>query len=106
MNELAGYNEKKAVKFIRRALPANVNDLWSDDEILAVCDLIWDYYEEKGYLSLDSDMTDDEEVDPDILVDYVESRLKDDHQLVMDPDDVARVVKAELDYEQSIEDIF
>lgn len=106
MSELAGYDEKKAVKFIRRELPSNVNEEWSDDEILAVVDLIWDYYEEKGYLSLDLEVTEDEEIHLDTLVDYVRSRLEDDHQLVMDPEDIGLVVKAELDYEESIEDIF
>jgi len=106
MSELAGYDEKKAVKFIRRELPSNVNEEWSDDEILAVCDLIWDYYEEKGYLSLDMEMGDEDEVDAATLTSYVQSRLEDDHQLVMDPEGVALVVKAELDYEESIEDIF
>ncbi len=106
MEDFEGYNEKKAVRFIRRELPSEVNEQWSDDEILAVVDLIWDYYEEKGYLTLDLEVTDDEEIHLDTLVGYVDSRLKDDNQFVMDPNDLSLIVKAELDYEKSIEDIF
>ena len=97
------FDEEKAVEFIRRVLPENVNMKFSDDEILSVIDIIWDYYEKKGFLSLNLDETEEEQLDPDDLTAYVKKTIKNDEELFMDPKDIELIVKAELDYEESLE---
>lgn len=97
------YDEDDAVKFIRKELSAESNDKYDDDDILCIVDLIWDYYERKGLLSLNSDVTDDEVLDVDDLTAYVKKEVKNDEELVMDPKDIELIVKAELDYEDSLE---
>lgn len=98
------YDEDECVKFIRRELPAEVNEAWDDDEILYVVDIIWDYYEKEGFLSLDAAVTDDEELDIDKLIAFVEKQIKNDEEALMDPKDLPLIVKGEIDYEQSLED--
>lgn len=98
------FDEDNAVKFIRAELPEDVNQKYSDDEILCIIDIIWDYYERKGFLSLNMDVTDDEVLDEDDLVKYVRKEVKNDGELLMDPKDVDKIVKAELEYEESLED--
>ena len=44
------YDEDDAIKFIRETLPQEVSEKYSDDEILYVIDIIWDWYERNGYL--------------------------------------------------------
>lgn len=98
------FDEDKAVEFIRKEIPENVSQKFSDDEILEVIDIIWDYYENKGFLSLNIEETEEEQLDPDELIQYVKKTVKNDDVLMMDPKDIDLIVKAELDYEASLED--
>lgn len=98
------FDEDDAVKFIRQELPEDVNAKYDDDEILCVIDIIWDYYEKNGFLSLNVELTDEEVLDVDDLTKYVKKEIKNDDELMMDPKDVEKIVKAELNYEESLED--
>lgn len=40
------YDESEAIKFIRDYMPEDVSGRYSDDEILNILDMIWDYYED------------------------------------------------------------
>lgn len=103
-NNQYSFDEDNAVKFIRKELPPAVSQKYDDDEILCIIDIIWDYYEKKGFLSLSNIDTDEEQLDTDDLTKYVKKEVKNDEELIMDPKDVELVVKAELDYEESLED--
>lgn len=104
--DIMKFDEDDAVKFIRGTLPKSVNERYSDDEILYVIDTIWDWYEKNGYLSLDAEVTDDELLDEDKLVAYVKKEIKNDNEMMMDPEDVGLIVKGELQYEESIDNSF
>ncbi|MDE6400116.1 MAG: hypothetical protein K2L68_04560, partial [Muribaculaceae bacterium] len=98
------FDEEDAIKFIRQELTKDENEKYDDDEILFIIDIIWDYYERNGFLSLNADITDDEELNIDNLVKYVKNEIKKDGEIIMDPNDIEKIIKAELDYEESIED--
>ncbi len=98
------FDEDDAVKFIREELPQEVSQKYDDDEILCIIDIIWDYYEKKGLLSLNLAETEEEVLDVDDLTKFVKKEVKNDQELLMDPKDVELIVKAELDYEESLED--
>ncbi|MDE6143888.1 MAG: hypothetical protein K2F94_07435 [Muribaculaceae bacterium] len=98
------FDEEDAIKFIRQELTNDENEKYDDDEILFIIDIIWDYYERNGFLSLNADITDDEELNIDNLVKYVKNEIKKDGEIIMDPNDIEKIIKAELDYEESIED--
>lgn len=100
----AVYDEEKAIKFIRKELPQSINEKYSDDEILLIIDTIWDFYEKEGLLTINLDIVEEEESDPQKLIEYVKKEIKRDHQLIMDPADIPLIIKAELDYEESLED--
>ena len=99
--EFEGYDEDAAVSFIRDYVPQNVSDQYSDDEILYVIDAIWDFYERRGLTSL----ADEELLDADELASYVKKELARDKEILMDPKDVELIVKGELEYEKSLEDL-
>lgn len=103
-NNQYSFNEDNAVKFIRAELPESIREKYDDDEILSIVDIIWDYYEDNGYLSLNSIETEEEQLDVDDLVKIREKRGENDQELIMDSKDVELIVKAELDYEESLED--
>ena len=44
------YDEDDSVKFIRKNLPEEMQNEFSDDEINYIVDLVYEFYEEKGYM--------------------------------------------------------
>ena len=105
-DDIMKFDEDDAVNFIRETLPESVSDKYSDDEILYVIDTIWDWYEKNCYLSLDTEVTDDGLLDEEQLVAYVRKEIRNDKEIMMDPDDVGLIVKGELQYEESIDNSF
>ncbi len=105
--EMKTFDEDEAIKFIRNYMPADKSDLYSDDEILNIIDMIWDYYEDNGLLELPSDdeddINDEEAQDLPQIMAYVKKMLAKDKLAVVDVDDVHYIVEAELAYEKSIE---
>lgn len=98
------YDEDRAIQFIRNAVGENISEQYSDDEILFVIDTIWDYYENQGFLKLSAGKTKDEVLDEAALTDYVKKEIKNDGKILMDPADLDKIVNAELEYEESLED--
>ena len=90
------YDEDDAVKFIRNFLPGEVASKFSDDDINYVIDLIYEFYESKGYM----DENNDSEVDiiEDELTEYVITNARKNGFTRFDADDVSMVVQGELEY--------
>lgn len=101
------FDEDEAIKFIRHYMGPDKQDLYSDDEILNIIDMIWDYYEDHGLLELPSDdepqANDDDSPEMPEIIAYVKKMLAKDKLAVVDKDDVPLIVEAELAYEKSIE---
>ncbi|MBD5271914.1 MAG: hypothetical protein HDS42_01365 [Bacteroides sp.] len=104
MSDELKYDESEAVKFIRKLLPADKQDQYTDDEILYVIDIMYDWYEKNGYLSLDMNVTEEEDADIEKLTAYVKKEIARDGEVEMDPSDIDIIVKGELEYEESLED--
>ena len=96
------FDEKEAVKAMRQALSPEASERCSDDELLNVIDIIWDWYEESGLLDIDSE-ADDEDVNVDALNAHVRKTLAKDKLSPIRPDEVEPIVAAELRYEQSLD---
>lgn len=104
MSELTRFDEEEAIKFIRATLTPEKNSEIPDDEILYIIDTIWDWYEKNGYLEISADITDEEELNVYALTAYVQKELRRAGELSVTPADVEAIVKAELQYEESIEE--
>lgn len=98
------FDETKAVEFINARLLAEGRETYSEDELLNVIDMIWDFYEENGMLDIeaDDDFGDDEDIEQD-LIDYVKRMLRKDKDAGINLDDVPMIVNAEIDYEDSLD---
>ena len=104
MSDELKYDETEAVKFIRKLLPPDKEDQYTDDEILYVIDIMYDWYEKNGYLNIDMNVTEEEDADISRLTAYVKKEIARDGEIEMDPDDIDLIVKGELEYEESLED--
>ena len=96
------YDEDDSVKFIRNYLPQELKEKFSDDDINYIVDLIYDFYESKGFMNEKEDTDEDVEIDEEELLSYVVKNAKKDGVGKFDPEEIAFIVKGELDYCDSI----
>ena len=101
------YDETVAVKKINEALSKAARSEYDADELLNVIDMIWDFYEENGLLEIDDDFVPDEDENiAEELADYVSRMLRKDKSSKIQFEDIPLIIKAELEYEDSVLDIF
>lgn len=96
------YDEQAAIDFIRAKVPALADKNYDDDELLNVIDMIFDYYEDNGFLDLSLEDGPDELDTADLLA-YVHKMVAKDHDSPFSFEEVDQIVMAELDYEDSLE---
>lgn len=65
------YDEDDSLRFIRENLPEEMLDEFSDDEINYIVDLVYDFYEEKGFLDENEDDDSEIEINEDELLEYI-----------------------------------
>lgn len=95
------FDESKAIEFINNRLG---DKKYPADELLNVIDMMYDYYEQNGMLDPDNDDEDSENIENE-LTEYVIKMLRRDKLAKINIDDAPVIVKAELDYENSIAEI-
>lgn len=90
------YDEDDSLKFIQEFLPEEMKDEFSDDEINYIVDLIYEFYEEKGFL----DESDDSEIeiDEDELLEYVYENARIDDIREYTDEQIDAIVAGELAY--------
>lgn len=96
------YDEGDSVKFIRNYLPQELKEKFTDDDINYIVDLVYDFYDSKGYLSDEGDDEGDIEIDEDELTAYVVKNAKKDGIGKFDPEEILFIVQGELEYCDSI----
>lgn len=100
MNE---YDEYAAIAEIKKALGEEAAKNYTEDQLLNVIDMIWDFYEENGLLDIDGDEDMDESDIYDDLLTYVRRMLKKDKESGILPEHIETIVKAEIEYENSLD---
>lgn len=98
------FDEANAVEFIRQSLSPEIRDIYSDDDILNIIDMIWDYYEDSGLLDITFDESDEDAPSSDFesLMSYVRKMLSRDKHAAVSADHLDAIVRGELAYERSI----
>lgn len=98
------FDEANAVEFIRQSLSPEIRDIYSDDDILNIIDMIWDYYEDAGLLDITFDESDEDARPSDFesLMSYVRKMLSRDKHAAVSADHLDAIVRGELAYERSI----
>ena len=96
------YDEDESVKFIQNYLPQELKGKFSNDDINYIVDLIYYFYESRGYLNDDADDDADIEIDEDELIEYVVKNAQKDGVGKFDPEAIGFIVQGELEYCDSI----
>ena len=94
------FDETEAIKYILDN--AETSRKYDGDQILNVIDIIWDYYEDNGFLDISLD-DNDTEVDSGSLIRHTAQMLRKDKGSCIAEEDVAPIVLAELAYESTLD---
>jgi len=96
------YDDDESVKFIKNALPESVRNKYDDDDIIYIVDLIYEFYDSKGFMDDDQDDEVEIDIDEDELVAFILSNAIEDGIGKYETEDISLIVDAELDYCESI----
>jgi len=96
------YDDDDSVQFIKNYLPEPVKQKINDDDISYIVDLIYEFYDSKGFLDGEDDEFVDIEFDEDELVAFIISNALSDGIGKYEAEDIALVVQGEMDYCDSI----
>lgn len=94
------YDDDEAVAFIKNSLPQDLKEKFSDDDINYIIDLIYEFYESKGFMNGPDDS--DVEFDEDELVRFVVSNAQKDGFGKYEEEEIMYVIQGELGYCESI----
>lgn len=90
------YDEEDSLRFIQEHLPEEMKDEFSDDEINYIVDLIYEFYEDKGFL--DASEESEIEIDEDELLDYIFENARKDNVREFIDEQIEAIVAGELAY--------
>lgn len=99
--EILEYDEDDSVKFIQAHLPQKMSGKFSNDEINYLVDIVYEYYEEKGFLN-ETDPESEVEIDEEDLLGFVKSKAKKDDIFNFSSKEVDAIVQGELSYCDSL----
>lgn len=94
------YDEDDSVKFIRKHLDEAIKNDISDDEINYIVDLIYEFYEERGFLNEDDDS--DIEIDEEEVLEFVIKNARKDGIRNFTDNEVSAIVAGEFAYCDSL----
>lgn len=100
--DLIQYDEEDAVKFIQNYLPQELKEKFSSDEINYIIDIVYDYYDEKGFMDDSSDESTVVDIDEDEIVAYVLKATKKDNISKFTAEEISFIIQGELAYCDSI----
>ncbi|MFV0331191.1 MAG: hypothetical protein ACK5KL_15450 [Dysgonomonas sp.] len=100
--DLIQYDEDDAVKYIQNYLPQDIKGKYSNDEINYIIDIVYEFYEEKGFMDDDSEGEALVDIDEDEIVSYVLKNTKKDKINNFSAEDISFIIQGELAYCESI----
>ncbi|MDR2816708.1 MAG: hypothetical protein LBB62_08420 [Proteiniphilum sp.] len=99
-DKVLDYDEDNSLRFIRENLPEEMQGDLSDDEINYIVDLIYDFYEEKGYLD-ENDDDSEIEIDEEELLEYIYENTRKNKDIIgrdYTDEQIEAIVAGELAY--------
>lgn len=100
--DLLEYDEEDSVEFIQNYLPQELKGKFTDTDIYYVVDLMYEFYDSKGYMNDDSDDESEVEIDEDEMVAFVAAHAKKEGMDKFTLEEITFIVQGELEYCDSI----
>ncbi|HBK29472.1 MAG TPA: hypothetical protein DDZ04_06915 [Parabacteroides sp.] len=96
------YDDVESMKFIKNYLPQELKEKFSDDDIYYIVDLIYDFYNSKGFMDENGDDDSEIEIDEEELTSYVIKNAKKDGVGKFLPEEIQFIIQGELEYCDSL----
>ncbi len=93
------YDEDEAVAYILRFLKDNDQTRIREDEVDYVLDVIYDFYDEKGYIEEDS--AEEASIDEEEMYEYIRKAARKDKIEISD-EEIQLILQGEYEYGKSI----
>lgn len=103
-DDIEEYDEDAALEYIRERLPEEVSEKYDDNNILDVVELVFDFYESKGFFQIVDMCEDEDSVDKDELDAYICKRLSKRRHKRVDDEDIPLITTLEMKYEKTLSD--
>lgn len=100
--DMIQYDEDDAVRFIQNYLPQDLKGKYSNDDINYIIDIIYDFYDEKGFMDENEDEDAVVDIDEDEMIEYVLKYTKKDKINNFEPEDISFIIQGEIAYCESI----
>lgn len=97
-NNFIEYDEDEAVKFIQNYLPQDLKNKFSNDEINYIIDIIYDFYDDKGLMNVDTKENEMVEIDEDEMISFVLKNTKKDKINNFTSEEITFIIQGELAY--------
>ncbi|OAV72841.1 hypothetical protein Barb6_00779 [Bacteroidales bacterium Barb6] len=96
------YDEDDAVAFIQNYLPQELKEKFSDDDINYIVDLMYEFYEDKGWLDEDSEEEINVDIDTDELAEFIVKNALKQKVGQFKREEILLIVEGELAYCDSV----
>ncbi len=96
------FDETKAIEFMRAHVQGEWQNMYDDDQLLNIIDIIWDFYEDSGMLDMNTAFDDSDDPTVEQIIAHVAKMLSKDKGAIIAREHIAPLVEAELAYEDSI----
>ncbi len=90
----------REIEFIRRQIPSELKDKFSDSDLLVILETIVDYYCESGLLDTQPDQDGYIDIDMEAVAGHVCRIAKEERGMELDPSEVFFVVEADMDFQE------
>ncbi len=97
--DLMIFDDEKAVQFIKKLVPKELQEKLNEEVITYVLDIVYDYYQEKGLI--DEEATVDATIDETEMFEYVFEASKKDN-ISIAPDEIKLILDGEYEYGKSL----
>lgn len=91
-------DDEKTIEYIRKRLPQDLKEKFSDDEFYYFLDTIYDYYDKSGVFESAGDADGCVEIDIEAVAKYIAKEAERDNIGKYDPEELFFVVEGELAY--------
>jgi len=95
------YDDNKAIQFIQNYLPQELKNKFSNDDINYIIELIYDFYDSKGYFDDEEDDESFVDIDEDELIQFVIDNTQKNGAGKFKAEEIALIVQGELEYCES-----
>ena len=93
-------DDEKTIAFIRKRLPQELKEKFTDDDYYYILDTIYDYYDKSGILDSNNEYID---IDINEIARFVAKEAKKNGIGECDPEELFFIIEGELEYNGIIE---